>query len=81
MNVIYLGRSVPRQWFRAFVYNACGDKKLANSYDEYMQFKAFGWFDSVEDAKQAVTAPEPVTNTDIKDDAPVSEKRRGRAKR
>ena len=33
-QVLYLGRWVPRDSFRAFVYNSSG-QKLCNSYDDY----------------------------------------------
>lgn len=43
-QVLYLGRWVPRDSFRAFVYNS-SDKKLCNSYDEYQSLVSSGsWF-------------------------------------
>jgi hypothetical protein len=42
----YLGRAVKKEHFRAFVYNAVGEKALANSYDEYIAMTSTGqWFD------------------------------------
>lgn len=48
-QVFYDGRWVPRQNFRVFVYNGAGNKKLANSYDEYTNLIGTGlWFASVD---------------------------------
>jgi hypothetical protein len=48
-QVLYQGRWVLRNKFRAFVYNAT-EKKLANSYEEYSQLIESGlWFSSKED--------------------------------
>jgi len=44
-KVIYLGRAVPRQHFRAYVYNVDGEKKLAESYDDFEKLVSSGlWF-------------------------------------
>lgn len=43
-QVLYLGRWVPREHFRAYVYNDTG-KRLANSYEEYLGYMASGiWY-------------------------------------
>ena len=48
-QVMYLGRWVDREHFRAFVYKSGGDKKLANSYSEFESLLASGlWFDSID---------------------------------
>ncbi len=50
-QVMYLGRWVNRNNFRAFVYNKNG-QKLANSYDEYIKMIESGsWFSCREDMK------------------------------
>lgn len=49
-QVLYDGRWVTRDNFRAFVYNST-DKKLANSYKEYRDLIESGlWFSNKEDA-------------------------------
>lgn len=49
--VEYNGRMVSKKYFRAFVYNKSGDKKLANSWDEYGTLVGSGvWFISAEAA-------------------------------
>ena len=48
-QVMYLGRWVSRNNFRAFVYSENG-QKLANSYDEYIKLIESGsWFSCRED--------------------------------
>lgn len=43
-QIMYLGKWVSRDHFRAYVYNAT-DKKLANSYDEFKSLIESGlWF-------------------------------------
>lgn len=47
-NFIYLGRSIPKESFRAFVYNKDSEKFLVNSYSEYTKAMDSGiWFDSI----------------------------------
>lgn len=41
-QVNYLGRWVSKEHFRVFVYDANGNQKLANSYDEYTNLVANG---------------------------------------
>ena len=44
-QVLYLGRWVPKKYFRVFVHNGI-ESKLANSYDEFSQLIASGlWLD------------------------------------
>lgn len=40
-QVLYMGRWVSREYFRAFVYNSTG-QKLANSYQEFIDLIASG---------------------------------------
>lgn len=47
-QVMYLGRWVDKEFFRAFVYRK-GEQRLANSYEEFECLLATGcWFDSKE---------------------------------
>ena len=47
----YLNRWVNKEHFRAFVYNEKGEKKLANSYQEFESLTTSGlWFSSKPDA-------------------------------
>ena len=55
-QVLYQGRWVNRDKFRAFVYNA-STKKLANSYEEYSHLIESGlWFST----KEEVEPKEPI---------------------
>ena len=68
-QVMYLGRWIDREHFRAFVYKA-GEQKLAESYSEFESLIGSGtWFDSIESipkigiektrkSKHGVTKPE-----------------------
>jgi hypothetical protein len=50
--VEYMGKMVPKNHFRVYVYNKDLDKKLCNNYSEYLVLRDTGvWFDSIEDAK------------------------------
>lgn len=54
-QVMYLGRWVDKDLFRAFVYNIDGDKKLANSYYEFESLISSGiWFDSIQNISKEV---------------------------
>lgn len=64
-QVIYLGRSIAKEGFRAFVYGANSQKKLVNSWHEFEAAMASGvWFPTLEDVKES----QPVE--DKKDEAP-----------
>lgn len=48
-QVLYLGRWVDREHFRAFVYNVSKEAKLAKSYVEFENLLSTGiWFDSLD---------------------------------
>lgn len=48
---VYLDRMVDKKHFRAFVYNAIGDSKLVESWDEFEETMAAGvWFSTREAA-------------------------------
>ena len=50
-HVLYLGKMVPKASFRAFVHNAKGEEKLANSWAEYQQLlDSCVWFAQKQDA-------------------------------
>lgn len=59
-QVLYQGRWVNRDHFRAFVYNE-KEQKIANSYDEYTKLIESGlWFSSKEDiGKEAKPSRKP----------------------
>lgn len=60
-QVLYLGRWVSKEHFKAFVYKA-DDKKLANSYDEFSNLISSGLWRA-----EPVASIEPETNiVDIK---------------
>jgi hypothetical protein len=47
----YLGRIVDKEHFRAFIFNANGNKRLVKSWDEYESCMATGvWFPTLDDA-------------------------------
>lgn len=51
---LYLNRWVDKEHFRAFVYDAKGDQKLAGSYDEFNKLIDSGlWFETRENALAA----------------------------
>lgn len=50
--VTYLGRAVPRQGFRAYMFSSDGRKKIAESFDEYELFiHSDEWFDTKQEAE------------------------------
>lgn len=50
--VPYLGKSVPRRGFRAFIYARDGRQKIAESYDEFDLFThSDEWFATKEEAE------------------------------
>lgn len=56
-QVIYKGRSIAKEGFRAFVYGPKGLRRLVNSWDEFEAHMASGvWFSSLKD----VVEPQPV---------------------
>jgi hypothetical protein len=49
---LYLGRMVPKDKFRAFIYASDGATKLVNSWDEFERHMETGlWFASIDDIK------------------------------
>jgi hypothetical protein len=55
-HVIYLGRTIPKAGFRAFIYSFDNAQKLVESWDEYEKNIATGiWFST----KAAVPAKKP----------------------
>jgi hypothetical protein len=50
--VLFDGRMVPIEGFRAFIYTPDGQSKVANSWDEYQEHISSGvWFGSKEEAQ------------------------------
>lgn len=41
-SVVYLGRIVPKQGFRTFVYSRSGEKRLVESWDEFSRAMSSG---------------------------------------
>lgn len=66
-QVLYQGRWVDKVHFRAFVYNADG-QKLAKSYDEYAAMIESGeWFSTKEEIKPVeVKSEKPINIKDRK---------------
>lgn len=53
-QAIYLGRPVNKNYFRAFVYAANGNKKLVESWDNFEKEMASGlWFATIEEALES----------------------------
>lgn len=56
---IYLGRIVPKENFRAFIYAMDGSKRLVESWDEFEANMQSGlWFATAEDAKARIPVAE-----------------------
>jgi hypothetical protein len=65
--VHYLGRQVPKDGFRVFVYGKDGQQKLVNSYQEYEAQLATGnWFAQLSDMESIVEEVEPVEDVPVK---------------
>ena len=61
-QVVYNGRSIAKEGFRAFIYGSNGIKKLVNGWDEFEAHMATGvWFSSIEQVPviQAADETEP----------------------
>lgn len=54
-TVVYLGRVIPRDNFRVYVYRS-GEKKLVESYEDFEQALKMGYSD-VNDRPATVTLP------------------------
>ena len=56
---IYLGRIVDKAHFRTFIYGPNGEKKLAESWDDYEAAMQSGlWFATLEDAMESIAPVE-----------------------
>jgi hypothetical protein len=63
--VVYDGRSVPVQGFRAFVYGPNSTQKLANSWDEYQALISSGiWYSKKSDVKEILKESEKNSKKD-----------------
>ncbi len=52
-SVLYQGRPIAKEGFRAFIYGAQGRKKLVNSWDEFESHIASGvWFSTKDEVKE-----------------------------
>lgn len=64
-HVMYEGRLVPVENFRAFVYNAQDEQKLVNSWSEYLIETSSGiWFSSKEIASEKIRKKRVSRNVD-----------------
>ena len=83
-EVMYMGRKIPKEGFRAFVYGKDNRRKIAESWDEFIKLLATGeWFSNIEafEAKEdAIKFSEFVFSE--QNDAVIMEevRRRGRRK-
>ena len=51
--VMYLGRKIPKEGFRAYIYSKDGAEKIAESYDEYeLCVSTESWFSTKEEAQE-----------------------------
>lgn len=58
-SVKYLGRSVPKDGFRTYIYGPESKKKLVNSWDEYEAHISNGlWFSSKKDVDKRIASKE-----------------------
>jgi len=54
-QVVYNGRSIAKEGFRAFIYAANGVTKLINSWEDYEEHMASGlWFSNPEAALESL---------------------------
>lgn len=59
MQVIYKGRSIAKEGFRAFIYGLEGQKKLVNSWHEFESAMSSGiWFAAKHEAIQQNSSEE-----------------------
>lgn len=59
-EVVYLGKIIPKQNFRAFVYAADGSKRLVESWEEFESKIDSGiWFSTKEDAQRRIEVEKP----------------------
>jgi hypothetical protein len=66
-QVVYNGRSIAKDGFRAFIYAADGITKLVNSWEEYIEHIASGtWFSNPEEAIFPLDSKEDVKKTPLK---------------
>lgn len=82
-EVMYMGRKIPKEGFRAFVYGKDNRRKIAESWDEFIKLLATGdWFSSIEaleEREDAIKFSQFVVNE--QDDEKVMEEVRKRGRR
>jgi hypothetical protein len=69
---MYLGRMVPKEGFRVFIYGKDDKKKVVNSWDEFVNHMATGeWFSSPEELQATLELEEfdkpNVVHMDVED--------------
>ncbi len=58
-EVIYNGRAISKEHFRAFVYGVEGQQKLVKSWDEFQTHMSTGiWFSSKEELEDKTAKPQ-----------------------
>ena len=72
-SVLYQGRLVEKDGFRAFVYSREGTTKLANSWDEFLNLIGTGlWHASLEDVEKIASPTISVRVNQRKAEVPLS---------
>jgi hypothetical protein len=75
-QVIYLGRSIAKEGFRAFIYGSQGNKKLVKNWDEFEAHMASGiWFATQNEAKQQIEEQEELPQDEFKSKLEAHRKR------
>jgi hypothetical protein len=65
--VVYQGRNIPKEGFRAFVYSIDGQQKLVNSWAEYQtEIRSGLWFSKKEFPVEAQQEKSVIENTTVK---------------
>lgn len=79
MTCIYLGKVVPKEGFRVFIYSPTEREKLVESWDDFEAHMATGlWFATQEDCME-LKDPCEISNVD-EDIEEEEKKKRGRKK-
>lgn len=80
-QVEYLGRWVPKEHFRAFVYGVDNKMQLARTWDEYQELISSGvWFSTKERVEENTTQPE-VKTIEIPEPESINKFKSGRRSR
>lgn len=68
-TIVYNGQRIDKKHFRVFIYDINNNKKLVNSYDDFIKHMSSGlWFESQIDIDKTETSKvEPKKRKQIKD--------------